>query len=174
MSFETAPNASSATRRSFVFLQGPTSGVFRDLGRALAKRGHDVLRINFCLGDMLFWRGKDTTWFSGTRADWPEFLRRVLDERGATDIIYFADRFPYHREAQQVARAMGVRCVSMEYGYVRPDWLILEEGGQSTYSHFPNDLEQLCETAASLPEFDRDPLFSISATEEAIKEASSI
>ena len=171
MSFETKPSVDSASHRSFVFLQGPTSGVFRDLGRALAARGHDVLRINFCLGDMLFWRGKDTVRFKGKRDEWPDYLARVLEERQATDIVYFADRFPYHREAQKVARSMGVRCVSMEYGYIRPDWLILEEGGQSAYSHFPNDLDQIRKTAADLPALNRKPLYEISSTEEAIKEA---
>lgn len=171
MSFETAPSVNSASHRSFVFLQGPTSGAFRDLGRALAARGHAVHRTNFCFGDMLFWRGRDAERFKGTRDEWPEYLARVLEERQATDIVYFADRFPYHREAQQVARAMGVRCVSMEYGYIRPDWLILEEGGQSAYSHFPNDLDQIRKTAQDLPALNRKPLYTISATEEAIKEA---
>lgn len=171
MSFENAPDPNSSIRRSFVFLQGPTSGVFRDLGRALAARGHDVLRINFCLGDRLFWHGKDTRFYGGSRADWPAYLRSVLSAQNATDLIYFADRFPYHREAQKVARDMGLRCVSMEYGYIRPDWLILEEGGQSAYSHVPNDLEKIRQIADTLPAVDRKPLYTISSTEEAIKEA---
>ncbi|WP_370230818.1 SDR family NAD(P)-dependent oxidoreductase [Cognatishimia sp.] len=109
--------------------------------------------------------------FKGTREQWPDTLRQILTAQAATDIVYFADRFPYHRDAQRVARDMGVRCVSMEYGYVRPDWLILEEGGQSAYSHFPDDLTHLLQVAKDLPPFDRTPKFKISPTEEAIKEA---
>ncbi|MFT6452567.1 MAG: capsular polysaccharide export protein [Halocynthiibacter sp.] len=159
-------------KRSFVFLQGPTSGVMRDLGRALATHGHDVLKINFCPGDALFWRGYDTLTYRAKRKDWPEFLRQVLVERSATDIVYFADRFPYHRLAQDVARALGVRPISLEYGYLRPDWLILEEGGQSTFSHFHNSREAIQAAAKTLPKIDMTPKFAIPEGVEAICETS--
>ncbi len=157
-------------RRSFIFLQGPTSTVFRDLGRHLAGRGHHVLRINLCPGDWLFWRGADTMTYRGALADWPAFLEGVLRARDATDIVYFADRFPYHKAAQAVARRMGVRAVSMEYGYIRPDWLILEEGGQTAYSHFPSNPDLVRATAARLPAFDYIRRYDIPAWQEMVCE----
>jgi len=160
------------TRRSFIFLQGPTSPVLRDLGQALAARGHDVLRINFCPGDWLFWRGHGTITFRGTLAEWPTFLTHRFKEQNATDVVYFADRFPYHRIAQDVARKLSVRPVSLEYGYLRPDWLILEEGGQSAYSHFPQIGPALRETAQALPAVDMTPIHEIPAVFEAICETS--
>lgn len=163
---------SQSRTRSFLFLQGPTSTVFRDLGRALAVRGHDVLKVNFCPGDWLFWHGPDARMFRGRREHWPDWLRALVRERGVTDILYFADRFPYHKAAQRVAHEEGVRTVSMEYGYLRPDWLILEEGGQSTYSHFPNDPEVIRAVAATLDPVDQTKIHDISAVEEAICEAS--
>lgn len=158
--------------RSFVFLQGPTSGVWRDLGRALADRGHEVLKINLCPGDRLFWRGHDTINFQGSLAQWPAFLAAQLKTCGATDIVYFADRFPYHRVAQNVARQMGVRPVSMEYGYLRPDWMVLEEGGQSAYSHFPNTRHDICEIGKSLAAVDLTQLHEIPEVTEAVCETS--
>jgi capsular polysaccharide export protein len=156
--------------RSFLFLQGPTSGVFRELGRALARRGHKVLKVNFCPGDWLFWRGSDTQMYQGTLDAWPEHLRALIAERRVTDIIYFADRFPYHKAAQKVARAEGVRSVSMEYGYLRPDWLILEEGGQSTYSHFPRDPEKIRAIAGDLDPVDEAQIYDIPSIDEMIRE----
>ena len=157
-------------RRSFLFLQGPTSAVFRDLGRALAARGHGVVKVNLCPGDWLFWRGRDTVFYRGTRAGWPAFLEALIARHGVTDIVYFADRFPYHRAAQAVARRMGLRPVSMEYGYLRPDWLILEEGGQSAYSLVPDDPAILRACAAGLPEVEGAPLYRASAGTEAFCE----
>jgi len=159
-------------KRSFVFLQGPTSPVWRDLGRTLADRGHDVLKINLCPGDRLFWRGRDTIGFQGSLAQWPAFLAAQLKERGATDIIYFADRFPYHRIAQSVARQMGVRPVSMEYGYLRPDWMVIEEGGQSAYSHFPNTPRDIRDAAKPLPAVDPAQIHAIPDVTEAVCETS--
>lgn len=157
--------------RSFIFLQGPTSTVFRDLGRTLAKRGHRVVRVNLCPGDWVFWRGKDTIRFRGRLADWPDFLRDLIIRQGATDLVYFADRFPYHKSAQCVARDCGLRSVSMEYGYLRPDWLILEQGGQSTYSHFPADPATLSQAAQGLDPVPAGRVYDIPALEEAVCEA---
>ena len=159
------------TQRNFIFLQGPTSGVFRDLGRALAQRGHTVERITLCPGDWLFWRGRDTIPYRGTLAAWPAFLEARIAAREATDIVYFADRFPYHKAAQRVARRLGLRPISMEYGYLRPDWLILEEGGQSTYSHFPSDASVLRSAAQNLPRIQPGALHAIPTSVEALCEA---
>ncbi len=159
-------------KRSFVFLQGPTSPVMRDLGRALRKRGHQVLKINLCPGDWLFWRGDDTVMFKGSLAQWPAFLAAHLKAQNATDIVYFADRFPYHRIAQDVARQMGVRPVSMEYGYLRPDWLILEEGGQSSYSHFPNSNPFIRARSETLPSVDMTQIYAVPELTEAVCETS--
>ena len=144
----------------------------RDLGRALAARGHDVLKINLCPGDWLFWHGRDTIMFRGTLAQWPAFLAEQLKKRNATDIIYFADRFPYHRIAQSVAREIGVRPISMEYGYLRPDWLVLEEGGQSTYSHFPESSQTIRDCAKALPAVDMAQIHVIPDVLEAFFETS--
>ncbi|WP_295510882.1 capsular biosynthesis protein [uncultured Sulfitobacter sp.] len=160
----------SQSKRSFVFLQGPTSPVMRDLGQALMARGHRVLKINLCPGDLLFWHGRDTLMYRGSLAQWPAFLAAHLRAQGATDIVYFADRFPYHRIAQDVARGMGVRPVSMEYGYLRPDWLILEEGGQSTYSHFPNSNQFIRDRAKAIAGFEMAQLHEIPEVTEAVLE----
>ncbi|MCX8225365.1 MAG: capsular biosynthesis protein [Sulfitobacter sp.] len=160
------------SKRSFVFLQGPTSPVMHDLGRVLIERGHNVSRINFCPGDWLFWRGRGTLMYKGSLAEWPAFLAAHLKAQNATDVVYFADRFPYHRIAKDVARKMGVRPVSMEYGYLRPDWLILEEGGQSTYSHFPNSNQIIRDRAKEISPFEMSQVHAIPEVTEAVLETS--
>ena len=117
------------------------------------------------------WRGPDTTVFRGSLADWPDYLRRLIATRGATDIVYFADRFPYHKAAQRVAQALGLRTVAMEYGYLRPDWMILEHGGQSTYSHFPADPKMLMQAAQGLDPVPTGREHTIPALTEALCEA---
>lgn len=169
---EFMPKNDLKMKRSFVFLQGPTSSVMRELGHALVARGHDVLKVNFCPGDMLFWRGRDTITFRGSLADWPAFLTQCLKNQNATDIVYFADRFPYHRVAQDVAREVGVRPVSLEYGYLRPDWLILEEGGQSTFSHFPESNQAIRTAGEALPAVELEQIHTIPELAEAVCETS--
>lgn len=157
-------------RMRVMFLQGHPSAFARDLGRALAARGHAVRRVNLCFGDWLFWHGPDCESYRGSHADWEGWIEARMRAQGTTHLIYFADRHPYHVAAQRAARRLGVVCVSHEFGYLRPDWILVEEGGQSAFSHFPDDLSVICQQAAGLPEPDMTRRFRHPFWQEALQE----
>lgn len=137
--------------KRFLILQGPPSPFAKQLGEELSKRGCHVLRINFCFGDWLYWHGEKTLNFRDRANDWPAFLEQIIKRHKITDILYYADRLPYHRIAQRVAGELGIRAISYEFGYLRPDWLILERGGQSIYSHFPKNMNEIKLLAKNKP-----------------------
>ena len=56
-----AMSPAPAPPRRFLFLQGPISPFFAEVGAGLRALGHEVRRINLCLGDRLFWRGPGAT-----------------------------------------------------------------------------------------------------------------
>ncbi len=76
-------------RRGFLFLQGLATRFFERLGRELLARGHAVHRVNFNGGDRAFWRLPDAVDFCGREHEWPEFLDRLVAEKGVSDIILF-------------------------------------------------------------------------------------
>jgi len=137
--------------KAVLFLQGPPSGFARELGDELARAGHYVRRVNFCTGDWISWHDKRTLNFRGRKEDWEAYIAQLILREQITDIVYFADRLPYHRIAAKVARKHGIRAISYEFGYLRPDWIVVEQGGQSIYSHFPNDLKLIKRLAKDLP-----------------------
>ncbi|SNY54934.1 capsular polysaccharide export protein [Pseudooceanicola antarcticus] len=143
------PRPANATK--VLFLQGPPSGFARALGRELVARGAGVLRVNLCIGDWLFWHGPGTRSYRGSLAAWPLWLDRLIRAEGITDIVYFGDRIPYHAAARQVAERLGIRALSYEYGYLRPDWIVSEPGGQSLYSLLTCDPGRLLAAARDLP-----------------------
>jgi len=120
--------AVAQTPRSFLFLQGPISNFFDQLGRALIARGHRVHRINLHFGDQLFWR-LPATHYRGRFEDWRAVIARALDEHTVTDLVLHGDRRPYHVVAAEEARARGIAVLSTDLGYVRPDWVTLEYDG---------------------------------------------
>jgi capsular polysaccharide export protein len=146
-----ASGEDKAVARSFLFLQGPISGFFDRLGRALIARGHRVARVNLHFGDRLFWRLPATD-FRGRFADWREFVGDLMDRHQVTDLVLHGDRRPYHIIAAEEARARGIAVVATDLGYVRPDWLTLEYDGLTTYSRFPRDPAAIRSLAAELPE----------------------
>lgn len=135
--------------RSFLFLQGPTSPFFRELGAALAARGHGVRRINLCLGDKLFWNDARSEDFRGRAEDWPAFLESRL--LGVTDLVLLAEQRPLHKAAIALAQARGIAVTVTDFGYLRPDWIVWERDGMNALSHFPRDRAGILALAAGAP-----------------------
>lgn len=154
-------------RVNVLFLQGPPSAFARVLGAELTARGAGVHRINLCIGDWIFWHDEHAQSYRGSLKNWADYLREFIHTNQITDIVYFADRFPYHVVAQQVARDLGIRAISYEYGYLRPDWIITEPGGQSAYSHFPTDIKVIRKAAKPLPQPDLKQQFASDFQSEA-------
>lgn len=110
-------------------------------------------RINLSMGDWVYWRKSGADNYRGRFSRWSAFLRKYLVEHQITDILYYADRLPYHAVAREVAMALGIRTYAVEFGYLRPDWLTLERGAMGTLSHFPNDPEAIRRIARQVSSF---------------------
>jgi capsular polysaccharide export protein len=145
---------SSASRRVFLFLQGPPSTFFVELADELMRRGERVVRVNLAAGDRLYWRRPGAINYRGSFAEWRGFVDALIAREGVTDVLFYADRYPYHRVAGAVARARSARVTAVEFGYLRPDWITFERDGMGIYSHFPDDAGAILAAAAALPEPD--------------------
>jgi len=135
----------------FLFLQGPPNGYWSVLGHALLDAGQGVRKINLCLADRVFWRGLPADNYRGKTKNWSGWLAQYIKKHGITDIIYYADQHPYHCAARRVANNAGVKCWAIEFGYLRPDWLTLEQDGMGPVSRFPHLRPEIEALAASLP-----------------------
>lgn len=138
--------------RSFLFLQGPSSAIFKKIGARLVACGHMVSRINLCAGDWVFW--PSTVNYRGRLVDWPCSFEDFVTQRGITDVVLLGEERPHHKAAVEICKRHGISIYVIEMGYLRPDWLTLERGGMSTNSHFPNDPKQIMAAAAGLPDPD--------------------
>ncbi|HEX4506122.1 MAG TPA: capsular biosynthesis protein [Alphaproteobacteria bacterium] len=140
-----------SNQRSFLFLQGMATQFFAKLGAALAKKGHDVHRINFNGGDKLFWLRSGAVDFRGDLKAWPQFLEQRLAEWGVTDIILFGDCRPLHKEAVRVASLRGIQVFVVDEGYIRPNWVTMELGGVNGNSPLPRDPDWYRNAAKATP-----------------------
>ncbi|MFT8245130.1 capsule biosynthesis protein [Roseomonas sp. BN140053] len=139
------------SKKSFVFLQGPISPFFREVGAGLRALGHEVVRVNLNLGDRLLWWGEGTVDYRGRREDWPHWIERFLEERDATDLVLLGEQRPPHKVAIAAARARGAQVVATDFGYIRPDWIVLEQEGMNGESRFPRDPQAILDLARDLP-----------------------
>ncbi|WP_209001737.1 capsule biosynthesis protein [Stappia albiluteola] len=160
------------TSRRFLFLQGPLSPLYRRLGRRLAEEGHEVARVNFCLGDWIHWHGRGTRSYRGRPEDWARNVGDLLDRLRITDLVVHGDRRFYHRVAIEAAAMRGVRVIATELGYLRPGWMTIERGGYSVLSHFPDDPAAIRRIASDVGEIDLSPRYPGSFVLEAWQDVS--
>ena len=91
-----------------LLLQGPMGPFFWWLARKLRRRGATIYKINFNLGDLLFYPFKNTLYRKPFK-DFSLYLEKFLQERNIQQIVLFGDCRPYHRVAVEVAKRLGVR-----------------------------------------------------------------
>jgi capsular polysaccharide export protein len=137
--------------RRVLLLQGPPTGFFTVLARTFEAHGIPVRRVLLHGGDALRAGGIP---FRGRFSEFGPFLDKLMAAEAITDVIYFADRVPYHRVAERVATRRGVTPYVVENGYIRPDWITLEPGGMGAYSRFPSDRATILRIADGAPPID--------------------
>ncbi len=68
-----------------------------------------------------------------------------------THLLLLGDQRPHHhRIAIEEAKARGAEIICAELGYLRPDWLVLERDGMSTFSRMPRDPQTIRTLAQEL------------------------
>jgi len=143
--------------KTFLFLQGPHGPFFAMLADALRVRGHQAVRININGGDKVDWPGEATD-YRGSFRNWPLFFDDFIVQHGVTDLILYGDCRPYHASAHKMARLRGLRVHVLEEGYIRPDFMTLQEDGVNGNSTLPLDPQWYLDQACHLPpEGGREP-----------------
>ncbi|MES2157584.1 MAG: capsular biosynthesis protein [Pseudomonadota bacterium] len=139
--------------KTFLFLQGPHGPYFAMLADALRSRGHRALRININGGDKVDWPGEAAD-YRGTFRNWPLYFDDFVVNHGVTDLILYGDCRPYHTSAHGMARLRNLRVHVVEEGYIRPDFLTLQDDGVNGNSTLPLDPQWYLDQAGALPDYD--------------------
>ena len=144
---------SHSARRRYLFLQGCTSPFFARLGDRLRDDGHEVYRLNFNAGDALYWWRRPAWHFRASVAELAGYLEQLFGKYNFTDVVMLGDTRPVNAEALPVARRLGARIHVLEEGYIRPNWLTLEEGGINGNSPLPRDPDWYREAVRLIPDY---------------------
>lgn len=140
--------------QSFLFLQGVCSPFFPRLGQALRALGHTVRKVNYTVGDRMYWRIGQAVAYQGPMDDLKAFYAEQYNSHATTDIVLFGDCRPVHQPAITSAHEHGIRVHVFEEGYFRPHWITLERDGVNGNSRLPKDPKWYRDQAKSLPHYD--------------------
>lgn len=122
-----------------LLLQGPAGPFFARFAQELRQNGVEVHKVNLHAGDVLFYRSADALAYRGTLAGWKAWIEEQMERLGVDAIFLFGDCRAYHQAAIEVAESKGIGVWVFEEGYLRPDWITLEEGGVNGRSRMPRD-----------------------------------
>ncbi len=121
-------------RRDVLLLQGPIGPFFSRFADELEQRDFIVHKVNLNGGDRLFYRRGGSVDYTGELEHWAAFLERFIVNNNIGRIYLFGDCRSYHRIAKSVAEANNVRVFVFEEGYIRPNFITLEENGVNGHS----------------------------------------
>lgn len=142
-----------------MFLQGVCSPFFSRLADTLRGLGHGVRKINFTVGDRVYWRRGEAVSYRGPMEGLPDFYTDQFHRHSITDIVLFGDCRPVHRPAIEIANKHNLRVHVYEEGYFRPFWITLEQGGVNGHSRLPRHPEWYLEQAHHTPQFGNGEAF---------------
>lgn len=117
-----------------LILQGPVGGFFSYLARDLRARGHVVAKFNFNAGDLVYSLRYKAINYTGGQRGWRTWLRGFCANWKPEAIILFGDQRPIHRIAMHIARENNIAVYAFEEGYIRPNYVTFESGGNNANS----------------------------------------
>ncbi len=123
------------THQRILLLQGKMGTFFCRFSKFLTQEGKQVSKMNFNAGDEFFYCYKDkATAYRGTLAQYDNFLSDFVKDNNIDAIVCFNDCRPHHEIAKAVSTRLGVSFFVFEEGYLRPDYITLQEHGINGYS----------------------------------------
>ena len=125
--------------QNVLLLQGQIGPFFGRFARDLQAGGYTVYKLNFNGGDEFCYRGPNPIAYTGRPEAFGDYLRDLLRRLDIGRIYLFGDLRTHHETALHLARQMGLRAFVFEEGYLRPDYLTLEENGVNAHSSLPRD-----------------------------------
>lgn len=141
------------SHKRILLLQGKMGRFFCRFSTFLMGQGKDVFKINFNYGDEFFYCHKDrATAFRGRVSEFDAFLNEFIINNQIDAVVCFNDCRPHHEVAEQVCKQLGTSFFVFEEGYLRPDYITLEQHGINGYSKI--DVNQI----NSLPYAEDKPL----------------
>jgi len=124
-----------------LLLQGPLGPFNKHLTNALKAQGVAVYSIQFNGGDAFFSSPYGAVQYTGTLKNWPNFFTKFVRSNRIKTVLAYGDCRAYHREAKRICLLEDdVRYFAFEEGYLRPNYITLEEGGVNGYSPIKRSL----------------------------------
>jgi capsular polysaccharide export protein len=116
--------------KNVLLLQGPVGYFFSDLYHHLKQCGAEkIIKINFNAGDDFFYKHKPIIYYNQPFHTLEEFYNNLLNKEDIDCVYLFGDCRFIHSIAINIFKKRNILYYVFEEGYVRPNYVTLEQGG---------------------------------------------
>ena len=142
------------SHKNILLLQGKMGTFFCRFATFLMEQGKYVHKINFNAGDAFFYCHKHAVDnYRGRLEDFDKFLEQIVKQHHIEAIVCFNDCRPYHLIAKTLCQTHQLAFFVFEEGYLRPDYITLEEHGINGYSRLDPMLINQLQNANDQPKY---------------------
>jgi len=145
--------------KNILILQGPMGDFMNVMEEVLKENENEVFRLGLNYGDDWyvnkpgFFQGfygllprvkyhkKNYKSYKGTIEGFSKFIIEFYNTYNIDILFIFGDCRVYQSKAIKKAKKMGIKVYVFEEGYIRPNYITLEEGGVNDYSKIPREME---------------------------------
>lgn len=142
------------THRRVLLLQGKMGSFFSRFAGFLKTFNIQVNKVNFTAGDDFFYKHPNATDYTGNLSEFLPWLKDYLNSNRIDAVVCFGDCRPHHQIAAKLCQKLGISFFVFEEGYLRPDYITLQEFGINGYSRL--DLQNI----QSLPKANDKPQYT--------------
>ena len=150
------------THRHVLLLQGKMGGFFNRFAAYLHTQGIQVSKINFNAGDAFFYKHDGAHDYVGTLAQFSPWLTAFMTDHQIDAVVCFGDCRPHHAQAAQLCEQVGISFFVFEEGYLRPDYVTLQEHGINGYSRLNIDDIKALKKANDKPLYTNNRFYRLS------------
>ena len=138
-----------------LLIQGKMGDFFSRFSSFLQKQGKTVSKINLNAGDAFFYQHNTNVYnYQDSLENFDIFLENLIKNQQVDAVVCFGDCRPHHAMASQICQATDTQFFVFEEGYLRPDYITLQQDGINAYSQL--DFEQI----SHLQKANDKPLFT--------------
>lgn len=161
-SFMAASMQRLLTHQHVLLLQGKMGSFFHRFAEFLMQCGIQVSKVNFNAGDAFFYRHPQAYNYHDSLSEFPLWLSELMTSKDIDAVVCFGDCRPHHAKAAQVCEELGVSFFVFEEGYLRPDYITLQEHGINGYSRLDMSNIQQLATANDRPLYTNNRFYRMS------------
>ncbi len=124
--------------KNVLLLQGPVGSFFYRLSKDLKRHGAIVHKINFNLGDFIYYPS-NAHFYRGDMDSWSQYFEKFIHNEKISHVILFGDCRFIHKSIHSIARSNNIEIFAFEEGYLRPNHITFEKYGVNNNSLLPRE-----------------------------------